>query len=49
MMKPNQLESVVKYQRFQDFTTRKHYAGAHRIGIVINGKVAQEVDFEVLQ
>jgi hypothetical protein len=25
-------------QRFQDFTTRKHYAGIHTISIIINGE-----------
>lgn len=27
-----------KNQRFQDFTTRKHYPGPHRLGILVNGR-----------
>jgi len=37
-----------KHQRFQDFTTRKHYPGSHRIAILLNGKVGAEMDFEVV-
>lgn len=29
--------SFTKNQRFQDFTTRKHFPGAHRIAILVNG------------
>ncbi len=33
-----QSEHVQKRQRFTDFTTRKHYAGAHRLRVLVNGK-----------
>lgn len=36
-----------KNQRFQDFTTRKHFPGKHRLEILINGRVGASVDFEV--
>jgi len=34
--------SFRKKHRFQDFTTRKHYAGAHRIVVAINGVAKSE-------
>ena len=37
-----------KSQRFQDFTTRKHYAGLHRLEIAVNGKVMAGTDFMVM-
>lgn len=40
-------EAIVRHQRFQDFTTRKHYAGPHRLRIVLNGRAAAEVEFLV--
>lgn len=36
-----------KNQRFQDFTTRKHYAGPHRLGILVNGREIVSGVFEV--
>ena len=41
--------SISKEQRFQDFTTRKHYPGKHRISIVVNGKELASKDFMLLQ
>jgi 3-methyladenine DNA glycosylase AlkC len=40
-------EAVSKYQRFQDFTTRKHYPGAHLLKILVNGVALGECAFEV--
>ncbi len=37
-----------KNQRFQDFTTRKHYPGTHSLEILVNGKVMASTTFEVL-
>jgi 3-methyladenine DNA glycosylase AlkC len=37
-----------KNQRFQDFTTRKHYPGAHRLEILVNGIPRAELTFEVV-
>lgn len=44
---PGQAETISRSQRFQDFTTRKHYAGAHRLKILLNGKQLAEGVFEV--
>jgi 3-methyladenine DNA glycosylase AlkC len=46
---PDERRSVSKYQRFQDFTTRKHYPGGHRIAILVNGLAAAERNFEVVR
>ena len=40
-------ESIARHQSFQDFTTRKHYAGPHRLRIVLNGQAAAELEFLV--
>ena len=40
-------ESISKYQRFQDFTTRKHFSGPHVLRIVVNGKAMAEGVFHV--
>lgn len=37
-----------KSQRFQDFTTRKHFSGRHRLEILTNGNVAAGLDFQLL-
>jgi len=37
-----------RYQRFQDFTTRKHYPGRHKLGIIINGKELAIKEFLLL-
>ena len=37
-----------KEQRFQDFTTRKHYPGKHKLAIVINGREASKKEFLLL-
>lgn len=44
---PGRSEHIVKYQRFQDFTTRKHFAGVHTLRILVNGKALAEGQFEV--
>jgi 3-methyladenine DNA glycosylase AlkC len=44
-LNPNTSVSIIKKQRFQDFTTRKHFAGKHKIEILINGVVAKKVAF----
>lgn len=42
-----QTETVQKRQRFTDFTTRKHFAGPHRLRILVNGKEMAAQGFEV--
>lgn len=38
-----------RQQRFQDFTTRKHYPGKHKIGIVVNGRELAVKEFMLLK
>jgi len=45
---PGQSENIARHQRFQDFTTRKHYPGPHRLRILLNGKARAEGKFEVV-
>jgi 3-methyladenine DNA glycosylase AlkC len=45
-LKAGDTQSFVKKQRFQDFTTRKHYSGPHALEIVINGVVMKRKRFE---
>lgn len=44
---PGQTESIARHQSFQDFTTRKHYPGVHRLRILVNGKQMMEREFAV--
>ncbi len=38
---------ISKKQSFQDFTTRKHFAGRHKLEILVNGEVVKRIDFQV--
>ncbi len=44
-MKAGARETVARTQRFEDFTTRKHYPGEHKIEIVVNGKTSASAVF----
>jgi 3-methyladenine DNA glycosylase AlkC len=46
--KPGKIYPIKKEQRFQDFTTRKHYPGKHKLAIVVNGQELAVKEF-VLQ
>ena len=35
---PNKVYTIQKQQHFKELTTRKHYVGAHRISIIVNGE-----------
>lgn len=48
-LKPGEILSIVKKQRFQDFTTRKLFSGIHVLEIVINGEVMKRMQFEFLR
>lgn len=39
---------IKREQSFQNFTTRKHYKGEHKIGIVVNGRESDLISFEVV-
>jgi len=45
---PKQNIHISKKQRFQDFTTRKHYTGRHSVEIMVNGKSLGEKQFELI-
>jgi len=47
VLAPGQIEQIQKRQRFTDFTTRKHYAGAHRLRVLVNGREMAGKGFEV--
>lgn len=47
-LKAGQSEAITKSQRFEDFTTRKHYPGPHRLRILVNGKAMAEEEFQVV-
>jgi 3-methyladenine DNA glycosylase AlkC len=40
-------EAIKRHQSFQDFTTRKHFPGAHRLRILVNGAALAEGEFFV--
>ncbi|WP_405125005.1 DNA alkylation repair protein [Ralstonia pseudosolanacearum] len=40
--------SVSMRQAIRDFSTRKHYAGLHRIELLVNGDLAGESQFQIL-
>ena len=48
-LKPGEVLSISKNQRFQDFTTRKHFAGKHKLEIVVNGEIVKTGGFDVVQ
>lgn len=47
--KPGESVLIKKKQSFKDMTTRKHYPGKHKLGIVINGREVITKDFLVIK
>jgi hypothetical protein len=47
-IKKGETLQLSKAQRFQDFTTRKHYPGKHRVEVLVNGEVLAGKDFFLL-
>jgi 3-methyladenine DNA glycosylase AlkC len=45
---PNQVYDFKKKMHFKNLTTRKHYAGEHKISIIVNGVEKGMVDFKLL-
>lgn len=45
---PGTVTPFEKEQRFQDFTTRKHHPGRHKLAVVVNGKEMAEKAFHLL-
>jgi len=48
VLQGGQTEYLARQQRFQDFTTRKHYAGRHKLSILVNGAERATQEFEVV-
>jgi 3-methyladenine DNA glycosylase AlkC len=44
---PGQTILISKSQLIQDFTTRKHYSGTHKLEILVNGKMTGDASFEL--
>lgn len=40
-------ETITKKHRFENFTTRQHHAGIHKIELLINGKPSRTTSFEL--
>ncbi len=47
-LQPNEVKSLKRSHLFRDFTTRKHYAGLHKISIKLNGIEVAALDFELI-
>jgi 3-methyladenine DNA glycosylase AlkC len=46
-LEPHGQTSFTRRQRIQDFTTRTHYVGAHRVELLVNGKCVAQGSFEI--
>jgi len=46
ILKPGEQLKIMKKQRFQDFTTRKHFTGNHAIDILVNGNIVHSASFK---
>jgi len=47
--RPRTVHSFKRKQHFKNLTTRKHYAGTHRLVIIVNGEEMLEREFELLK
>jgi len=47
-VKPGDHINISKEHMFQDYTTRKHYAGLHKIQLMVNGNMLAEKSFQLL-
>lgn len=48
-IQPNETLSFKKSQRMQDFTTRKHYPGKHKLEITVNGNKLASKEFMLVK
>ncbi len=48
-LEPGALIDLARHQSFQDFTTRKHYVGLHKLRILVNGTELAAAEFEVIR
>ncbi len=44
-LRPNQSVTIKKAHAFKKITTRRHYSGVHKIGILVNGRPLQDAEF----
>lgn len=44
---PGEVVTLIKRQRIQDFTTRKHHAGHHLIDVMVNGEKLASAGFDL--
>ncbi len=49
VVKPGEVISISRKQRFQDFTTRTHYSGSHILEILVNGEVVETKKFKFVR
>lgn len=47
-LRPGEAADYSKTQRLKQLTTRTYYPGRHRIEIVLNGRVAADIAFDLL-
>jgi 3-methyladenine DNA glycosylase AlkC len=47
LLQPGITETIRRFQRFADLTTRKHFPGGHRLSILLNGKEVASASFRV--
>jgi 3-methyladenine DNA glycosylase AlkC len=47
-LEPHASVPVIRHQRLRDFTTRVHYAGRHRLDILVNGECLAQGYFDLL-
>lgn len=47
-LKANETVRIVKKHRFENFTTREHYAGKHMLEIMVNGNILASSSFDLV-
>ncbi len=47
IMQPDTQETISRFQRFANLTTRKHFPGHHKLSILLNGKEVASASFQV--
>lgn len=47
IMKPDTQETIFRFQRFANLTTRKHFPGNHKLSILLNGREVASASFLV--
>ncbi len=42
-------ETIRKQQHFKQLSTRKHYPGTHQLGVSVNGRELERIEFDLIQ